>query len=253
MLSRRYSSHPIDPQPRRFKPVGAHNRGKNLAGRFDPDDVPIITQTVEEEIAQDFQVASKWAKDHYHDKFEKPSDFTLRIESIEEEENECENYDPHQHRRTDAAEVFAISEKLGIKQKGAPRGMSIGELSDAPTRGIPRLKTSKTYWAFRSDMVQELIRELDESRGWPKGSDKRAGYVIMYYYLERWEDKEIAAEIPEIFPSAKAVKMFRQRLVRFANGLFYRESGRPAGETPGMARQFARSESRSTILALHSA
>ena len=232
MPLRKCHSRPADP-PRQFKPVGLQNRGKNLAGRFDPDDVPIITQTVEEEIAQDFQEASKWARAHSQLNFEKPSDFTLREETIVVEEGESENFDPYQFRRQpiDSTEVFNISNELGIPTKKGGRtsiGVSTGELSEAPpTHDIPRLKTQETWWAFQQDTARELIDEIRASKDWPAGSADRAGYIIVYYFLQRFTDKEIAEELPDMFSSANACKKFRQGLVKFASKMFARDPDTP--------------------------
>jgi hypothetical protein len=154
----------------------------------------------------------------------------LKEETIVVEEGESETFDPYQFRRQpiDSTEVFAISNELGIKPKqGHLPSLSTGELSGAPVRGIPRLKTQKTWWAFQQDTVRELIDEIRSSKDWPAGSADRAGYIIMYYFLERYEDKEIAEEIPDVFPSANACKKFRQGLVKFASELFHRDPERP--------------------------
>ena len=206
--------------------MGVLNRGRNLAGRNGPDDVPIVkldVPTLAEEIAK-----ANARRELYEEETAPSSNFTLRADSAYQDEKDSDHFETYQFKEQ---MDNALLREFGIERvpKGQGVGVSVGELSGSPSRGTPRRYSKKTWWAAHVDKVRELLKSIAASDKWPTGSDKRAGYVILYCYMERWEDQEIYDELlryacsqqtPDLFPSPGSVKSFRTGLVKYAFELF---------------------------------
>jgi hypothetical protein len=203
-------------RPRDPKAVGVRNRGRNLVGRTDPDDVPIAKQESPSP-AEAITKANAW-REVYKEEVSQPSHFTLRTDDARKYENGSDNFDAYQFReQTDNALLAAFSiERL---PPGGVSGISSGAITGSPTRG-PRHPKKKTWWAFHKDKVEELVRNIAASSDWPPGSDKRAGYIVLYFFQQSFEVEEIHKEIPKVFASANAVEQFKKGLVNYAFELF---------------------------------
>jgi hypothetical protein len=202
------------------------NRGRNLVGRTDPDDVPTVTQelpTLAEEIGK--------ANDAWRAVYEEETayslsarskmqaiDYTLRTDDDKRYEKGGKCFDPWQFKESPDNAVLA---DFSIERlpPGGVSGISSGSIAGSPTRA-PRRPNKKTWWAFRADKVEELVASIAASSDWPPGSDKRAGYIVLYYFKERRKDQETHKLIPKVFESAEAVKQFRKRLNEYAAELF---------------------------------
>ena len=129
------------------------------------------------------------------------------------EEDETDHLGPGNRK----SEALAVFRDFGIENistnRHEPLGISFGKLEHATLEGKPRRITPKTWWTLRPDLVKQLLETMATSRDWPPGIIEKAGFVLVYYYQEHYEDSYLATCFHHLFKSANAVKCFRRRVV----------------------------------------
>ncbi len=136
------------------------------------------------------------------------------------EEDKTDHLGPG-NRKSEALSVFR---DFGIENistnKHEPLGISFGKLEHATLEGKPRRITPKTWWTLRPDLVKQLLETMASSKHWPPGIIEKAGFVLVYYYQEHYEDSHLATCFHHLFKSTNAVKCFRRRVVEAGFKLF---------------------------------
>lgn len=214
---------------RQQKAVGVANRGRFLAGRNDPADIPIAE--IKLQLRKEDERAQKWYSKN-HKKFKQPSDFTLRAfnpyaptggRAFTQFDPVMDNsgnpiaaapaeYQPLADGDSDESSEQRAYQDLSLSGNTDGYILNTGQLPGTKLSG-PRPETKKTWWIFRDDKVKEFLDHLATLPRWNKLID-RVRAVITFYYRQSLDDVGLVAHLGGyLFESEDAVKLFRKRMV----------------------------------------